>query len=183
MTFSTGCTLAYEYKTVGVSLGFTPVVMTEGRISLRVSTEVAEVDPENGISSGSGANTITIPGFKVRKQDTTVELPSGGSLVSAGLIQQQMKYQTTGVPGLMNLPILGALFRSREYQKNETELLIIVTPYIAKTVQPSKIAKPADGFVDASDPQGALLGRFNKIYGPAKGRPVARQNNIGFINE
>ncbi|MFY8039973.1 MAG: type II and III secretion system protein family protein [Bosea sp. (in: a-proteobacteria)] len=172
------CQIGVEYKPYGVSLNFTPIVLSEGRISMRIATEVTEVDVESSRSIG----LILVPGFRVRKADTTVEVPSGGTMMTAGLIQQSSRQAINGFPGLLNLPILGALFRSRDYQRNETELLIMVTPYLAKPADPRQIARPDDGFVDAHDAQSILLGRLNKIYG--SGKPSAGQGyrgRIGFI--
>jgi pilus assembly protein CpaC len=115
--------------------------------------------------------------------DTTVELPSGASLVSAGLMQQQSGQVVNGFPGLMNLPVIGALFRSRDYERRETELLISVTPYIAKPSAPAAVARPDDGFADASDPQAVLIGRFNRIYGKAPSTAAAYRGRAGFIVE
>jgi pilus assembly protein CpaC len=108
----TGAHLKIEFKPFGVGLGFTPVVLSEGRISLRVSTEVSELSPENSVSVAGG----TIPGLKVRRAETTLELPSGGSMVLAGLIQEKTRQDINGVPGLKDLPVLGTLFRSRDFQ-------------------------------------------------------------------
>ena len=157
------CALAVTLHPFGVALTFTPIVMAEGRISVRVATEVSEIDSSISLQ----AQGVTIPGFRVRKSETVVELPSGGTLATAGLIQQTSKQAINGIPGLLNLPVLGALFRSRDYQRQETELMISVTPYIAKAVSPGDITRPDDGFVDASDPQTVLLGRLNKLYGIA----------------
>lgn len=180
------CTQTVEFKKFGVSLTFTPIVMSEDRMSLRIATEVSEVDPTNSIST----TYATLPGFKVRRSETTVELPSGGTLVTAGLIQQQGRQTISGVPGLKNIPILGTLFRSREYQRQETELMISVTPYIAAPILPGAVKRPDDGFVEASDPQGVLLGRFNKIYGTARTGAKAKgsaserlRGRPGFIND
>lgn len=180
------CTNTLEFKKFGVSLTFTPIVMSEGRMSLRIATEVSEVDPENSYRM-SGA---TIPGFRVRRSETTVELPSGGTLVTAGLIQQKGQQAISGLPGFKNIPILGALFRSREYQRQETEMMISVTPYIARPVSPGAVSRPDDGFIEASDPQASLLGRFNKIYGstrvgakPKGTGPAKVRSNPGFIND
>ena len=114
-----------------------------------------------------------------------MELPSGGSVASAGLVQQSTLQTLTGTPGLFNLPILGALFRSRSYQRNETELMIIVTPVISKTLRPDQISKPDDGFTDSSDPQAVLLGRMNRIYSRADNPALAKQyrGRVGFIND
>jgi pilus assembly protein CpaC len=172
------CQTGVDFKPFGVSLNFTPVVLSEGRISMRVATEVTEIDVENARSIGN----IQVPGFRVRKADTTIEVPSGGSMMTAGLIQQTSRQAINGFPGLLNLPILGALFRSRDYQRSETELLIMVTPYLARPADPGQIARPDDGFVDAHDAQGVLLGRLNKIYGA--GKPAAAhgyRGRVGFI--
>ena len=174
-----GCTVAIEYKPVGVSLNFTPVVLKEGRISLRVYTEVTELDYQNTIVF----NSVNVPSFRTRKADTTVDIPSGGSLVMAGLIQNSSQQVVNGTPGLMNIPVLGQLFRSRDYQRQETELMIVVTPYIAKSVDRNQLALPTDGFADASDPSAWLLGRVNKIYG-VKGAVVPNSKlngRYGFI--
>jgi pilus assembly protein CpaC len=159
-------------------LNFTPVVLSEGRISMRVATEVTEVDVENARSIG----LLSVPGFRVRKADTTVEVPSGGSMMTAGLIQQTSRQAINGFPGLLNLPVLGALFRSRDYQRNETELLIMVTPFIARPVEPRQLVRPDEGFVDTHDAQAILLGRLNQIYGA--GSPQAARGfrgRVGFI--
>ncbi len=184
-TTSTGgavaCTPAVTFKTYGVTLNFTPLVLSQGRIQLRVATEVAEIDPSTSITY-AGAS---IPGFRTRKHETTVELPSGGSIASAGLIQTTSNQAINGLPGLMNLPILGTLFRSRDYQRQETELVIIVTPYIAKPVAPSALARPDDGFSDANDPQAWLLGKVNKLYSSTD-NPEAMQHfngRVGFIHD
>jgi len=172
------CQIGVEFKPYGVSLNFTPVVLSEGRISMRVATEVTEID----VGTSRSIGIIQVPGFLVRKADTTVEVPSGGSMMTAGLIQQSSRQAINGLPGLLNLPILGALFRSRDYQRSESELVIIVTPYIARPVDPRQLALPDDGFVDAHDAQAILLGRLNKIYGA--GSPAAGQGyrgRVGFI--
>lgn len=173
------CQIAIEFKPFGVSLNFSPVVLSEGRISMRVATEVTEIDQENARAVGG---TLQVPAFRVRKADTTIEVPSGGSMMTAGLIQQSSRQAISGLPGLMNLPILGALFRSRDYIRNETELLIMVTPYLARPVDPKQVARPDDGFVDAHDAQTVLLGRLNKMYGAGNtGAARGYRGRVGFI--
>ena len=175
------CTVGIVFKSYGVSLNFTPVVLSEGRISLRLSTEVTEVDMQNAYTYLG----VAVPGFKSRKNETTVELPSGASIATAGLISQRSVQAINGLPGLLDLPVLGALFRSRDYQRNESELLIVVTPYIARTLTQQEIARPDDGFADASDPQAWLLGRVNRIYA-ARNNPQMMQNfkgRVGFIHD
>jgi pilus assembly protein CpaC len=157
-----------EFKPFGVGLGFTPIVMSDGRISLKLSTEVSELTNEGAFSltegTGPSATTLVVPALKVRRAETTVELPSGGALMLAGLLQDETKQNLDSLPGLMNLPVLGALFRSRDYQNGETELAIIVTPYLVKPVSPNQLQTPADGLELASDAQTVLLGRLNKVY-------------------
>jgi pilus assembly protein CpaC len=172
------CIITIEYKQFGVSLNFTPVVLSEGRISLKVSTEVSEISNDVSVQ----LQRIQVPGLRVRRADSTVELPSGGSLVMAGLIKNQTRQALSGTPGLMNVPVLGALFKSRDYQREETELAIFVTPYLARSVARSELARPDDGFADASDPSSILLGRLNRLYGiPGKIDPTTLHGSYGFI--
>jgi pilus assembly protein CpaC len=164
------CQLGITFKKFGVGLNFTPVVLSEGRISLKVMTEVSELSNENSIQLVQGTSTQTIPSIKTRRAETTVEIPSGGALALAGMIQEQTKHQISGLPGLMQLPVLGTLFKSRDYVNSTTELMVIVTPYIARAVAQKDLSRPDDGFADSSDPSALLLGRLNRIYG-APGRP------------
>ncbi|HEX4767493.1 MAG TPA: type II and III secretion system protein family protein [Lichenihabitans sp.] len=173
------CTVSTALQPYGVTLNFTPTVLSEGRISLHLAAEVTEPDGTNAAQYAC-SNQV---GFRTRKNTTTVELPSGGSIVSAGLIERSSTQAISGTPGLMNLPILGALFRSRDYQRDESELMIIVTPYLVKALRSDQVSKPDDGFTDATDPQSWLLGRVNKIYSTAD-NPVTIQNyrgRVGFI--
>lgn len=173
-----------EFKEFGVALAFTPVVMSEGRISLKVATEVSELTDENALVFTGAAGSLRIPGLKVRRADTTVELPSGGSLVLAGLLQQDTRQIVNGIPGLMDVPVLGTLFRSRDYQNNDTELLVLVTPYLVDPVARQDLARPDDNFHLASDPVTILLGRLNRIYGMAGAHPEGRYRGpVGFIVE
>ncbi|VUD70312.1 type II and III secretion system protein family protein [Methylobacterium symbioticum] len=179
------CVVGIAFKKYGVSLNFTPVVQSENRISIRVGTEVSEIDPQNSYSFVSGNSTTAVPGLTVRNSETTVELPSGGTMMTAGLIQQKSKAAIAGLPGLINLPILGALFRSRDYQRQETELMIMVTPYIAKPIEPRQVSRPDDGFVEATDGQAVLLGQINRLYGVAGAKPLGRgyRGRVGFITD
>jgi pilus assembly protein CpaC len=169
-----------EFKPFGVGLGFTPVVLSEGRISMRISTEVSELTSDNAfVIAGVG----TIPGLRVRRAETTVELPSGGSMVMAGLLQQSTTQNIDGLPGLRNLPILGSLFQSRDFKSGETELVVIITPYIVDATSRQNLASPTDGFVLPSDAETVLLSRLNAVYGE-KGKPKAPgtlKGPIGFI--
>lgn len=175
------CSSGAAFKPYGISLRFEPVVLSEGRILLHVGTEVSDLDFTHGAIVGG----VSTPGLLTRNNETTVELPSGGSIATAGLIQQKSLQVINGLPGLLNIPILGTLFRSRDYQKQETELMIIVTPIIVKPVAASALAKPDDGFTDASDPQAWLLGRMNKLYATPS-NPEARRDyhgRVGFIQD
>jgi pilus assembly protein CpaC len=177
------CVQTVSFKKFGISLNFTPVVLTEGRISLRVMTEVSEISNENSLQGGSGGTTI--PSIKTRRAETTLEIPSGGSMAMAGLIQDQTKQAINGLPGLSQLPVLGTLFRSRDYQNNQTELMVIVTPYIVRAVAQKDLSRPDDGFASASDPQADLLGSINRIYGiPGRTEPAQNyRGTYGFITD
>ncbi len=175
------CVQTVSYKKFGISLNFTPIVLAEGRISLRVMTEVSEVSPENALTGGPGGTTI--PSIKTRRAETTLEIPSGGSMAMAGLIQQQTKQAVNGLPGVDQLPVLGALFRSQDFVNNETELMVIVTPYVVRAVAQKELSRPDDGFAPASDSQSTLLARINRIYGvAARVESVdGYHGNFGFI--
>ena len=177
------CIQTVSYKKFGISLNFTPVVLTEGRISLRVMTEVSEVSTENALTGGVGGTTI--PSIKTRRAETTLEIPSGGSMAMAGLIQEQTKQAVNGLPGLDQVPILGALFRSQDFVNNQTELMVLVTPFIVRAVAQKELSRPDDGFAAASDTQSTLLARINQIYGvPGSAEPVGSyQGNFGFITD
>jgi pilus assembly protein CpaC len=182
------CTTQITYKKFGISLNFTPVVLSEGRISLRVMTEVSELSNDNSITvsqalTGGSTNSITIPSIRTRRAETTLEIPSGGSMAMAGLIQQQTKQAVNGLPGLDSLPVLGQLFRSQDFVNNETELMVLVTPYVVRAVAQKELSRPDDGFAPANDSQSSLLGRMNRIYGiAARMDPVTgHQVNFGFF--
>jgi pilus assembly protein CpaC len=180
--------ITVEFKPFGVGLAFTPVVLSGGRISLKVATEVSELTSEGAISTGDvpirnadGTTTvirgITIPALQVRRAETTLEMPSGGSMVLAGLIQERSRQAVEGIPGAMNAPVIGSLFRSRDFLSNETELVIIVTPYLVRPTSPDQLRTPADGFMNPSEGESLLTGRLNHIYRPpsrAAGEEEAR---------
>jgi pilus assembly protein CpaC len=167
------CTITF--REFGVSLGFTPVVLSEGRINLKISTEVSDI----------AANTLNgFPTIDTRSAETVIELPSGGSMMLAGLIKDTTRQTVDGTPGLKTLPVLGALFRSRDYTQNQTELVVIVTPYIVGHASENQFATPIDGFNLATDRQTILLGRLNKVYGASGKNPDGvYHGNVGFIVE
>jgi pilus assembly protein CpaC len=175
------CVQTVSFKKFGISLNFTPVVLTEGRISLRVMTEVSEISLENALQGGAGGTTI--PSIKTRRAETTLEIPSGGSIAMAGLIQEQTKQAINGMPGVDQIPVLGQLFRSQDFLNSQTELMVIVTPYIVRAVAQQELSRPDDGFAPASDAQSALFAQISRIYGvPARMDPVGtHQANFGFI--
>jgi len=176
-----------------VGLAFTPVVLSKGRISLQISTEVSELTNTGALtlagasfvdSQGRTVTTqgLTLPALAVRRAGTTVELPSGGSLAIGGLIQQQTKQNLDSLPGVKDLPVIGALFRSRDFQNNESELVVTVTAYLVNPVSPAEIARPDDGYVVPTDPETILLGRLNAVYGKdVKATPDKPKNAIGYI--
>ena len=175
------CIQTVTFKKFGISLNFTPVVLTEGRISLRVMTEVSEISQENALQGGVAGTTI--PSIKTRRAETTLEIPSGGSMAMAGLIQEQTKQAVNGLPGIDQLPVLGQLFRSQDFVNNQTELMVIVTPYVVRAVAQKELSRPDDGFAPASDSQSTLLAQINRIYGvPGRVEPVGSyQSSFGFI--
>jgi pilus assembly protein CpaC len=160
--------------TYGISLSFTPVVLSAGRISLRIQTKVSEPVPGN--SAGA-------PSYNQRAADTSVELPSGGSIALAGLLSDNVSQTTSGTPGVSKIPILGALFRQKSVERDESELVIIATPYLVRPVARNALARPDDNFSPASDPAAFFLNRVNKVYG-RRDTPVADaqfNGSVGFI--
>jgi len=172
------------FKQFGVGLSFTPVVLSAGRISLQVSTEVSELTTTGSftLNGGETGNGLTIPALSVRRAQTTVELPSGGSFAIAGLMQHNTKQVVEALPGVKDLPVLGALFRSRDYQNNETELVVIISAYLVEPTLASNLASPTDGFVSPTDAETILLGKLNATYDkPGTGAHPAPSSSVGFI--
>jgi pilus assembly protein CpaC len=168
------------YKEFGVGVSFTPVVLSEGRISLKIESEVSELTNVGAVV----LDDISIPALKKRQANSTVELPSGGSIALAGLISDDVRQNIDGFPGLKDVPILGTLFRSRDFIKRETELVIIVTPYLVKPVSPKALAKPLDGLAESSDRKANFMGHLNRIYGTESAAPVGDlKGDYGFIVE
>jgi pilus assembly protein CpaC len=141
-------TFSIDFKQYGISLAFVPTVLSHGRISLHVRPEVSQLDKANGVTSYVGGNiTLSIPALTVRRADTTVELGSGQSFAIAGLLSDQTTQIVQATPGLGDIPILGPLFRSDSFLRQQTELVIIVTPYIVRPVNdPNALHLPTDGF-------------------------------------
>ncbi len=154
----------FEFREYGISLDFTPVVMDRGRINLKITTEISALDSTNTVTIGNDE----IQGLTQKRTETTIDLPSGGSLMISGLLQDDMTDTVSGFPFLKDVPILGALFRSQEFQRDETELVVTVTAYLAKPIDSgTRLSLPTDGFEPASDIDIYLLGRLHRQY--AKG--------------
>lgn len=169
----------------GIGLDFTPVVLSPGRISLKMRTSVSEPTFESpfNISGSREAPGLNVIGLRKRLADTTVELPSGGSLVIAGLVRDEVRQVISGYPGLSKLPVLGTLFRSRDFQRYETELVVIVTPYLVRPVARQDLARPDDNLSFTSDGAANLLGRINRVYGRTETAPPPGRyhGNVGYI--
>jgi len=162
--------LSIEYKQYGVGLAFTPIVLADGRISMRVRPEVSELSDAGSVR----LNGYTIPALTTRRAETTVELGSGQSFMLAGLLQNRNNNSIQKAPFLGDLPILGALFRSSSYQRQETELVIIVTPYLVRPTS-GQLATPADGYRAPSDAELNLEGQtFKGVSGPQPMAPAPR---------
>ena len=181
-----------EFKEYGVGLSFTPVVLSPDHISIQISTEVSELSStgafqlQGSTSSVNGVTTttpgLTIPALTMRRAETTVEMPSGGTFAISGLMQHVSKQTIDGFPGLKDLPVLGALARSRDYQDDETELVVLASVYLVQPNAESAYAAPTDGFVPPSDPETLLLGRLNAVY-KDKDKPTQTEASapVGFI--
>ena len=160
--------VSVEYKQYGISLAFTPTVLSDGRISLRVRPEVSELSSAGAVQ----LNGTTIPALTTRRVETSAELGSGQSMMIGGLLQNSHNNSLTKTPGLGDVPVLGALFRSNGWQRNETELMIVITPYLVKPVSNvSDIALPTDGEKAPTDLQRILLGTLGSGTSGEK-RPV-----------
>ncbi len=170
--------ISVTFKEFGIGVAFTPIVLSEGRISLKIETEVSELSTEGAVT----LNNIVIPALSKRQAKSTIELPSGGSIALAGLISDKSRQNIDGFPGLKDLPVLGTLFRSKDFIKEETELVIIVTPYLVKPTARQNLSLPSDGLAEASDLRGNLLGHLNRVYGKTSAQPVGDlKGDYGFI--
>ncbi len=180
-------TIGVEFKPFGVRLAFRPIVLSEGRISLQLSTEVSELTTAGAFTlGGTSDDPLVIPALNVRRSSTTVELPSGGSMMIAGLLREDTRQNIDQLPGIGALPVLGALFRSRDYLSGETELVIIIEAYIVSPTSPGRMQTPADGLIIASDAQTLLFGQLNQQY-RRPGDPAAADSGwsgpVGYVIE
>jgi pilus assembly protein CpaC len=174
--------ISVQFKQFGVDLAFTPVVLSPGRISLKVRSEVSALSANGAVSVPlTSTSTVTIPATTVRRAETSIELPSGGAFMIAGLIEEDTRRAASGLPWLQKLPILGALFSSKDFKSDQTELVMIVTAYLVKPVSPDALARPDDNMFMANDAEAYLLNRLTKVYG-AKGQVPTGANapRVGF---
>jgi pilus assembly protein CpaC len=178
--------LTIEFKEFGISLAFTPTVLTADRISLKVRPEVSDLSEKGSIT----VNGLVIPGLATRRAETTVELGSGQSFAIGGLMSSDIQNRLSKFPGLGDLPVLGALFRSTRFQSNETELVILVTPYLVRPVDdPTAMALPTDGYRAPTDIERILEGRLHGArLQPGRGGPVGPEGQrlagpVGFVLE
>ncbi|MDO9076258.1 MAG: type II and III secretion system protein family protein [Brevundimonas sp.] len=180
-------TVGVEFKPFGVRLAFRPIVLSEGRISLQLSTEVSELTTAGAFTLGGTADdALVIPALNVRRASSTVELPSGGSMMIAGLLREDTRQNIDQLPGIGSLPVLGALFRSRDYLSGETELVIIIEAYIVSPTSPGRLQTPADGLVIASDAQTLLFGQLNQQFrrpGGAGAPDAGWSGPVGYVIE
>ncbi|WP_292475897.1 type II and III secretion system protein family protein [Mesorhizobium sp.] len=168
--------ISVSYKKYGVGLDFTPTVLKGGLVSLDIAPEVSSIDPSASIEVSSG---ISIPAFIVRRAKTSVDLKNGQSFMIAGLLQSQNDITTSRLPGLGKLPVLGPLFSSKSYQRRETDLVIIVTPYLVKPVDPSKkMVEPTDGTRPPSNAD-YFLNNTEEVDASAPKRPLALADGSG----
>jgi len=173
-------TNSFQFKEFGVSIGFTPVVLDEGRISLNLETGISELTTVGAFETVAGS----IPGLRTRRASSVVEVPAGASIVIAGLIQEEGRTTANGTPGVKEIPGLGALFRNRDESNTETEVVIIATPYLVDGTHIDNLQTPLDGFVPASDQEAVFLGQLNKFYTPdnvSKARPNSRHGTLGHV--
>ena len=173
-------TITVAYKNFGVMLNFLPTVLSDGRINLHVRPEVSQLSNQNSFQVVNGTTTLVVPSLTVSRAETTVELGSGQSFAIAGLLQQQTADNGQGLPGLGDIPVLGALFRSTAFDRTETELVIIVTPYIVRPVtNTADLHLPTDGYSPPSDLQRLLFMRQVADNQPPV--PVRIPGDAGFI--
>jgi pilus assembly protein CpaC len=176
-----------EFKQFGVSLAFVPTVASDGQITLKVRPEVSQLSNQNAFQLTAGTSVLVVPSLIVRRAETTVQLGSGESFAIAGLLQDSANVAGSGLPIMGDVPILGALFRSDKFQRNETELVIVVTPYIVRpAASPTELRLPTDGWQAPTDLERILLLRQSSRRGgsentASQAAPLRIPGNAGFI--
>jgi len=163
--------IGIEFKPFGVTLSFSPTVLSEDKISIKVAPEVSELDFSIALQVGG----YTVPGLSTRRATTVVELADGQSFAIAGLLKETIRDRMSKFPLLGDIPVLGALFRSRAFQKNETELIIIVTPHLVKPLDSAKQTLPTDFYIEPDDTEIYLLGLME---GWEKSRPSTARGEL-----
>jgi pilus assembly protein CpaC len=172
-------TITIQFKQFGIRLIFTPIVLGPNLISLKIGTEVSQLSDDGAVTLGN----FRVPALSVRRAETTVELPSGGSLVIGGLLQNNINSAIEGMPALKDVPILGALFRSTKFQRDETELVITVAPLLTRPVDSAAIALPSDGFGPSNDANLFLLQRLHALYRGGRAPDGFIRGPMGFVLE
>ena len=168
-------TMSVEFKPFGVALDFTPTVLADDRISIKVRPEISELDPNSSIVMEG----VAIPGLSVRRLETTVELTSGQSFAIGGLLQNNVRDMISQIPGLGSLPVLGQLFSSTDYQNDKSELVVIVTPYLVRPTDSSRLATPLDSMRPATDIEHILQGKIG--LDPLDGTVPRLTGQAGFV--
>jgi pilus assembly protein CpaC len=177
--------VSVQYETYGINLTYTPIVLSDGRISLRLRTEVSDISDQGAVR----LNGLSVPATTTRMAETTVELGSGQSMMIAGLLNNQLSSSVDKTPGLGDVPVLGALFKSNGWRRNETELMIVVTPYLVKPVSDSQIRLPTDGIHSIDDAQRVIMGKVtDKTKGtqrplPTIAPPAATGPEMGSVSD
>jgi pilus assembly protein CpaC len=167
--------IGIDYKTFGVSLSFQPTVLNDNRMNLHVRPEVSELTDQGAISFAG----ITIPALQVRRAETTIEVASGQSFAIAGLLRSDVTHSISKWPGLADIPILGALFRSDQFLRRESELIIIVTPYLVEPVANSQLAMPTDGYRPPNDVDRIFYGaQWRRTLVPGNTQPVTPRGRL-----
>jgi pilus assembly protein CpaC len=167
--------ITVDYKKFGVGLEFTPTVLADGLISLEIAPEVSSIDESASVSVGNG---ISVPGFVVRRAQTSVDLKNGQSFMMAGLLQTENNMINQAIPGLGKLPVLGPLFSSKSYQRRQTDLVIIVTPYLVKPIDPSKKPRlPTDESLPGSNVD-FFLGTTEEVKVSDAGTPLTKPGMV-----
>jgi pilus assembly protein CpaC len=169
--------ISVEYKPFGVAVRFTPFVLSENRVRMAVQPEVSEISTENAIRISG----FDIPSISTRRAKTTIELAPGESFMIAGLIKDQMRATIDQVPGAKELPVLGALFRSNEFRRNETELVIAVTPYLVDPVRNDDIKLPTDNFRPANQMDMFFYGKLGGIDRAASAPSAGPEGPVGYM--
>lgn len=171
-----------EFKQFGINLNFLPIVLGNGLISLKVNVSVSELSDEAAVVVGAAnvSSVTAVPSLNTRGADSTVEVPSGQTIAIAGLLSESTRSSGDRYPGLGDIPVLGSLFRSQQFQKSQTELVIFVTPRLARPFNPDLVKLPTEDFVDPSDVEFYLQGRlYGRPGGAAPATAVERKGRLG----